>query len=127
MPAVFARVAAKRRTPWVATLVVMAGALALLPLGRIAVIAGLSSFVSLLAFGTVNLALVILRKRDAQRRRPFRVPGAIRGVPVLPVVGVVVTFGLVTQLETKVIATGAAIVAGALVLHFVGHRARRAG
>ncbi len=127
MPAVFARVARKRRTPWVATLVVMAGGLALLPLGRIAVIAGLSSFVSLLAFGTVNLALVILRKRDPQRRRPFRVPGAIRGVPVLPVVGMVLAFGLVTQLETRVIATGALIVAGALVLHFVGHRVRRAG
>jgi hypothetical protein len=42
-----------RRTAWVATLVVVALALALLPLGSVAVVASVSSFASLLAFAAV--------------------------------------------------------------------------
>ena len=35
---------------------------------------GVSSFVSLLAFAAVNVAVVMLRFRDAGAKRPFRVP-----------------------------------------------------
>ena len=77
LPRSWAKVSAGRKSPWVATLVVAAVAVALVPFGNVGVVASLSSFASLLAFATVNVALVVLRYREPQHSRPFRVRGSI--------------------------------------------------
>ena len=64
----------RRKTPWVATLAVAALAVG-----------------ALLGFATVNVALIVLRRREPSRERPFRVPGSVGGIPVLPALGVVIT------------------------------------
>jgi len=101
LPAAAARVLPRRRTPWVATLVVVALAGALLPLGRVDVVASVSSFGSLTAFAAVNLALLVLRRRAPDRPRPFRVPFAIGNTPVLAIVGIAASAVLITQLDRR--------------------------
>ncbi len=114
LPSPLAAVASTRKTPWVATLVIVGAGLALLTLGRIDVVASVSSFASLLAFGSVNVAVLVLRRREPDATRPFRVPSR-----ALPVIAAIATLVLVTQLELVAIAVGS----GLLVLAAVGYRA----
>jgi len=107
----------RRQTPWAAALVVGGLAIALLPLGGVAAIASVSSFGALVAFLAVNGAVVVLRRRTPDARRPFRVPGAVRGVPVIPVVGGLLALLLATQLGARSIAVGVVVLAAGVVLH----------
>lgn len=72
MLAVFRNTSARFGTPWLATLglgaMVIAAALAL----PVAALAGLTSFVLLVVFAMVNLALIMLKRRAPMA--PFRVP-----------------------------------------------------
>jgi len=106
LPEGLASLFAQRKTPWAATVAVAATAGALIPLGRVGVVASISSFASLLAFATVNVALILLRYREPRAKRPFRVPGAIGRFPVLPAIGAVSTIGIATQLERTALLGG---------------------
>jgi APA family basic amino acid/polyamine antiporter len=97
----------RRETPWLATLAVAAIAAALVPLGNIGDVASLSSFASLLAFACVNVALIVLRYREPDQNRPFRIPGAIGKLPLLPLVGAAATLGIATQLDRTALLRGA--------------------
>jgi APA family basic amino acid/polyamine antiporter len=85
---VFARLSERRQTPWAAALLIFTIAAALLPIGSVRILAELSSFAALLAFFVVNLVLIVLRYRQPQQPRPFRVPGAIGRLPLLPLLAI---------------------------------------
>jgi APA family basic amino acid/polyamine antiporter len=122
LPEKLSSVLPRRRTPWVATLVVAAVAIALLPLGNVATVASLSSFASLLAFAAVNASVIVLRFRDRTIRRPFRVPGSVAGVPLVPLFGTVSALLLVTQLASVAVVGGLALIAAALGCYALLHR-----
>jgi APA family basic amino acid/polyamine antiporter len=56
----------------------------------------------------VNAALIVLRYREPDVARPFRVPGSIGRFPILPALGVVTTLGIATQLDRDALVGGAA-------------------
>jgi APA family basic amino acid/polyamine antiporter len=116
LPPALATVLPGRRTPFIAALGALALAAILLPLGEIAVVASLSSLGSLVAFGAVNLSLVVLRAREPSRRRPFRVPLSVGRIPLLPVAGVLVIGVLLVQFEPLVYLIGGVVVVAVLVL-----------
>jgi APA family basic amino acid/polyamine antiporter len=60
----------------------------------VAFLASLFSFGVLLAFTAAQLAVIRLRFSEPELERPFRVPLAVRGVPVLTAVGAVLTFAI---------------------------------
>ncbi len=108
VPKAFGKVLARRKTPWIATLIVSAVALALLPLGDIGVVASVSSFAALMSFASVNVAVVVLRRREPDRARPFRTPWSIGGVPVLASIGCFGSVALITRLESLAVVVGGA-------------------
>jgi len=57
-------------------------------------LASLFSFGVLLAFTAAQLAVIKLRFSEPSRRRPYRVPLTVRGVPVPSAVGAVMTFAV---------------------------------
>jgi amino acid transporter len=125
LPGPLARVLPVRKTPWLATCLVAALALGLLPLGAVATTASVSSLASLLAFVAVNVSVVLLRRSAPRNARPFRVPLAIGRVPVLPVLGAAAGVGLMTQFEPVVyLVCGGAIAVG-LALYLLWIRPRR--
>jgi APA family basic amino acid/polyamine antiporter len=137
LPHAFARPEKRERTPTpVATLTAAVIAPVLIVIADAVgdgarFLAGLFSFGVLIAMTAGQLAVVRLRVREPDLERPFRVPGAVRiggaDVPVLPIVGAILTFGLwITSMFTH---SGAAI-AGALWLALgalVYLRSRHAG
>jgi APA family basic amino acid/polyamine antiporter len=73
-PRPFTRLLAGRRTPAWALGAVLAGALALVPFGRVELLGSVSSLAALAAFVLVNVSLIVLRFRHPRMERPFRVP-----------------------------------------------------
>lgn len=127
MPRALARTGDRRRTPWVAALALFAGACLLLPLGEVKLIASVSAFGVLLVFTAVQAALIALRLRKPHAARPFRVPGAVCGAPVLPALGIAICLALISQFEPIVYAVGlAALLAGALIYALMPRRRARA-
>ncbi len=122
LPSALAALLPRRETPWVAILGVTVVGGALIPFGGVGVVASVSSFASLLAFASVNAALIVLRYREPLESRPFRVPGAIRGFPVLPAIGVVATLGMATQLDRDALLGGAAALVAFAVYAAWHHR-----
>jgi len=114
----------RRKTPWIGTLILSGMGLVLFPLGGIGTVASVSSFAALVAFACVNLALVVLRRSQPGLDRPFRVPGAIADVPVLPVVGGLCSLALIAQLEwlAIVVGSGFAVVLGVGRAFWFGNR-----
>jgi amino acid transporter len=129
LPRLFGATRGRHDTPWTAAILVGALAMALVPLGGLAAVASLSSFAALLAFLTVNVAVVVLRYRRPSERRPFRVPLAVGRFPVLPGVAFLAALVLVAHFDASTYAGGAVAVAAMLVFHAVrraGDRASRA-
>jgi basic amino acid/polyamine antiporter, APA family len=96
LPSRFGRLS--RRTVIAPESVLAAGVIAIALIAGTALIdkpitflASLYSFGVLLAFTAAQLAVIRLRRTHPELRRPFRVPFAVRGVPVPSVVGAVAT------------------------------------
>jgi basic amino acid/polyamine antiporter, APA family len=126
MPSALGQTLGKRHTPWVAALVLFAAASAFLPIGEVKVIASVSACGILLVFIGVQVAVISLRLRKPNARRPFAVPGSIGRWPVLPVLGVLIAAGLLTQFELLVYAiAGGAVAAGVVLYGVLQTRGRR--
>ena len=97
MPRAFARVHPKYRTPIVATWftgIVCAVVAFLLPID---VLSELVSMGTMLAFASVCASVIVFRRQQPDRERPFRVPL----VPALPAIGVLFCFGLMLNMALR--------------------------
>ena len=92
LPAALGAVHPKRRTPHLAILTVLAFALALALSGTLTYLAGTTSLLLLLVFFTVNVSLVMIKRRDSDTMRTFCAPrwvplaGALSCLALMPFV-----------------------------------------
>jgi APA family basic amino acid/polyamine antiporter len=84
LPPVFSAVHPKFRTPWLASAVTGATAMAFAGLLPIGLLGELVSIGTLLAFAIVCAGVLVLRYTDPDRPRPFRTPL----VPFVPIAGI---------------------------------------
>ncbi len=106
LPVRLARVHPWRRTPHWAILTVLAAALALSLSGTLDYLAGSTSTLLLIVFFTVNLALIMLKRRDKDTDGDgFRVPLAV------PLLGVAITGGVIGFAQPTALATAAGLIA----------------
>jgi basic amino acid/polyamine antiporter, APA family len=115
LPAVFARIAPRRRTPWFAIAFTTVLALIAVATGDTESLASATVTLLLLAFILVNVSVLALR-RDRVEHDHFRTPSA------LPVLGVLVSVGLLTQQEPADFARAGAFLAIGVVLWLVNRR-----
>lgn len=97
LPQYFAKIHPRFRTPHVTTIwtgVVVGGVAMLTDIGSLA---DLTNIGTLFAFILVCLGVVILRRKEANRPRPFRVPL----VPLFPILGVILCFVLMLSLPLE--------------------------
>jgi APA family basic amino acid/polyamine antiporter len=115
MPQRFAEVHARRGTPGRAILAVALGAAVFAGLGDFAVIAAVTDFAVYVVFLAVNATVLVLRRTRPEIRRPFAVPGAVGGIPVLPILGLGSVALMMTQLPVIAITLGTSLGAVGLV------------
>ncbi|GHH66964.1 amino acid permease [Streptosporangium violaceochromogenes] len=116
VPGVFAVVHARRATPWVAILFTVAIAAALVVTGDVGDLADTTVLLLLLVFALVNVAVLVLR-RDPVDHDHYRAPSW------MPALGAVVCCVLalpVTGRGGDVYVRAGALIAGGMVLWFVG-------
>jgi APA family basic amino acid/polyamine antiporter len=125
MPAVFARVLPRQKTPWVAALGLFAVSCLFLPLGGVKILASVSSLGVLLVFAIVQLAVIRLRYLRPDVDRPFRVPLSLGRMPVIPVLGVVICAALMTRYDARVYGVMGAALAAGIFLYLLHNKWRR--
>jgi APA family basic amino acid/polyamine antiporter len=106
------------RAPRSAINLVMTGAILLALVGGIEILAEASNALVYVMFLVVNVVVIILRRRRPDDERPFRIPVDIGWFPVLPLVGIVATLGMATQLEIVPLMVALALLAVGVVVHF---------
>ncbi|HEY1359494.1 MAG TPA: universal stress protein [Thermoleophilaceae bacterium] len=129
LPLAFARVHHKYRTPWFTiTLFSILAALLLIP-GKTDFLGNLYSFGAMLSFTTAHVAVIALRYKQPDRKRPYRVPWNIpfRGgeLPLAAVLGALGTFAAwvsVVVLHTEARTVGIGWMAVGMVGYFVYRR-----
>jgi APA family basic amino acid/polyamine antiporter len=120
VPAVLGKLHPVRKTPWVANLVFMVATALLAALVPIESLAKLVSVGTLLAFAIVCGGVLVLRRREPERERPFRVPGS----PVVPLLGIASCLLLMVSLPWQTWVRLAVWLALGLVIYFA-YSARR--
>ncbi|MEX2035391.1 MAG: amino acid permease, partial [Xanthobacteraceae bacterium] len=121
----FAGLLARRQTPWVAAILTLVMAAVLLPIGSVKILAEISSFAALVAFVAVNVVLIALRYKHPHHPRPFRVPGAIGRMPVLPLAAIVSILVLLVHFDWQIYLAGG-IALGLTALAFLVRQLARA-
>jgi basic amino acid/polyamine antiporter, APA family len=124
LPSAFARVHRKYRTPWF-TILVFSGLAALLLIpGETDFLGNLYSFGAMLSFTTAHIAVIALRYKEPDRKRPYRVPWNVRfrggDLPLAAVLGAIGTFAAwvsVVVLHTEARTVGI----GWMVIGMVGY------
>jgi basic amino acid/polyamine antiporter, APA family len=118
MPSVLARVHRGRRTPWVSILFTIAVVMILILTGDIAENARATVLLLLLVFIVVNISVFVLR-RDRVEHEHFRTPS------IFPILGILVSLGLMTQQQGSTFLRAGALLLIGLVLWGVNYAAKR--
>ena len=121
LPKVFASVY-QRRTPLPALLASTVVAVALILFGDISLLAGATDVLIYVLFVVVNLVVIILRKRMSNHPRQFTVRGSIRGVPVLPILGIIATVSMGLNVERDASLLALAVVVVGVVIALLSSR-----
>ncbi|KAJ3215337.1 hypothetical protein HDU67_000552 [Dinochytrium kinnereticum] len=118
-PSVFAYISPKTGTPVVTTLFSGFFAAALAGCFPIDILAELSSVGTLFAFFLVSAAVIVLRVREPERHRPYRIPGGKIGAFVFPTLSMAMIILLLAKGSTvaTVLRVGAWLLIG-LVVYF---------
>jgi APA family basic amino acid/polyamine antiporter len=120
LPAVFARVLPRRRTPWVAIVATLAVSVVLALTGGLAELAETVVLLLLVTFASTNLAVIVLRRRPDEGE-----PDHVRVPLVLPALGLLSCVGLATQQTAGVWLRAGLLMAVGLVLYGVTRLTRR--
>ena len=97
LPQYFARIHARFRTPYITTIwtgIIVGGVAMLTDIGSLS---DLTNIGTLFAFILVCFGVVVLRRTNPDRLRPFRVPL----VPLFPILGVIMCFALMFSLPLE--------------------------
>jgi APA family basic amino acid/polyamine antiporter len=119
LPASFALIHKKRRTPWLAiTILTIFSMLAVLP-GQIEAVASLTDFAVFFTFIVINLAVIWLRYKSPYIDRHFKVPLSIARFPILPAAGAATSAFMMASLRPDILVYGLIlIVIGAIIYKY---------
>ncbi len=106
LPQATAIVSPKRKTPWIASIVVLIAAFLLLLVGKLEVVASVSSLTTMVAFFAVNVSLIVLRYSQPDLKRAFKVPLSLGKFPIIPAIAALASILFLTQFESKVYIIG---------------------
>ncbi|MFN8654599.1 MAG: amino acid permease [Gemmatimonadales bacterium] len=94
LPPIFGKVHPRFKTPYIGTIITGLFVATFAAFANIAEVVDLTNIGTLFAFILVSVGVIVLRKTDPDRPRPFRVPW----VPVTPLISVVACFYLMYKL-----------------------------
>ena len=122
LPKVFAKVHPKYKTPYVGTILTGLFVASFAAFANIAEVVDLTNIGTLFAFVLVSLGVIVLRRQEPARVRPFRVPG----VPLTPLISVAACVYLMIELPRVTwIRFGVWLLVGFVIYFLYGKRHSR--
>ncbi|KAI8982442.1 amino acid permease-domain-containing protein [Mycotypha africana] len=103
LPAIFAKVHPKFKTPWVATLTVGTITALLSAVLPVNLLGNMTSVGTLLAFFIVHLGVIVLRFTRPEVPRKFKIPGGKYLSLIFPIIGMVISVALIAVAEVTTI------------------------
>ncbi|MBO9667676.1 MAG: amino acid permease, partial [Bdellovibrio sp.] len=119
LPFIFSKIWGKKQTPWLASILIFALCLFFLPLGKVEIIASVSSLVTIAVFVVINCSVIYLRYAKPELKRPFRIPGSLGKLPLPSLLAVLASVTLVLDFSQQVYWVAAAIVGVILLVYGV--------
>ncbi|MFB6244026.1 MAG: amino acid permease [Halobaculum sp.] len=115
------RVHPRYGTPYRAIAITGALILAFILFGEVNQLASLGSFLHLVIYGLLNIALLVMREADVEEYEPdYTVPL----YPVVPILGTILSFALIAYINPTVRLLGAGLIVAAVVWYFGYARSR---
>lgn len=111
-----------RRSPRLATGVVIASSAVLAVIGGLPLLAEAAHALVYVMFLVMNVVVILLRRRELGAIRPFKIAGTIKDVPVLPVLGIASTLTMSYQLDLQPLLAACGLLAMGVILHVVGQQ-----
>jgi len=121
LPLLLGRVHNKTKTPWVSIIAIMCVSIIFLFVENITTVANIAVFAIAITFALVNLSVIILRYREPNLERSFKIPINVGKFPILSALGFVTTAFMITQFDWYVLSFGIAII-GIGTLFYVIYR-----
>jgi APA family basic amino acid/polyamine antiporter len=119
LPKILSRVHPKRRTPHVAILASMLLAMGFVLMGNIKTVASITDLGTFYIFIFVNASVILLRYRMPKAKRGFKTPLNIGRFPVIPFLGMLSSFALLTHLNMDAIMIGLVAIGVGIVFYLV--------
>lgn len=92
----------------------------------ISIVAEMTNFTIFMTFLMVNFSVILLRFKEPNAKRPFKVPLSIAGLPILPVLGIATVVFLTLNLENYIIIGGIALsMAIVPIYYFIRNRSQK--
>lgn len=112
----------ERSSPRLATGTVIGSAAVLALFGGLSLLAEAANALVYVMFLVVNVVVILLRFRQPDAARPFKIAGSIKNVPFLPILGIAATLTMSVQLELRPVLVALAFLTSGTVLHLIGQR-----
>lgn len=112
----------KRRVPLFSLVVSAVGASLLVLLEDISLLAAATDVIIYAMFIIVNLVVLVLRQTKPDLHRPFAIKGHVRGVPVLPILGLLATFSMAIHIDLQAAMLAALIMGIGTAFHLISIR-----
>ncbi|HEY6586502.1 MAG TPA: amino acid permease [Candidatus Methanoperedens sp.] len=122
LPYILSKIHFLRKTPWTAIMMTSFLSLLFIFAGNIAFVANVANFTLFVTFFVINASMIVLRYKEPDMKRPFRVPVTIGKFPIIALLGMLFSVFMLLQLEAKVILVGTALVVVGGLLSFVNWR-----
>ncbi|TBR06908.1 MAG: amino acid permease [Candidatus Nitrosotenuis sp.] len=122
LPAIFGIVHQKRKTPWIAVIIIGFLSIVFVFAGDITTIANISVFTIIMVFILVNLSLIWLRYKEPNYERPFKSPLNVKKFPILAALGIITPIFGIIQLNPYVISMGIGVVGSGMLFYFLYNR-----
>ena len=87
----FSYVSPKRKAPLAALALILLLMLAFALIGNIEIIARIATAFIFITFIVVNLSVIVLRVRQKEMKRPYRIPLNIKNIPIISLLGILTT------------------------------------
>lgn len=118
LPRILAYVHPTRQTPWIAIILSAVFSIVFFMVGGIEKLAAISNLTVYLTFITINLALIRLRYKFPEIKRPFKTPLSIGKIPILPVLAIISCIFMIVNVEMDAVIYGAATIAAGIIALF---------
>jgi APA family basic amino acid/polyamine antiporter len=119
LPAIFSTIHQKRKTPWIAVLIIGVLSAGFVFIGDIGTVANISVFAIIMVFVLVNLSLIWLRYKEPNVERQFKSPLNIGKFPVLAALGIITPILGIIQFDPFVVIMGLAVLASGALFWYI--------